>query len=128
MKLLIKVILSVLFAPFAFAGVSGGGGGPRPTMDVFMTRQDGLGGTTDGTGTRSEVVDLGVSGGGTGPRPEMVRLVGQDENGVVIFNYKSSQSLKVETHLLPADQFAQPYLEALRRSELSKGWESVSAK
>lgn len=127
MNHLTRMLSLLAFFVCGTALASGSGTGPRPTMDVFMTKQDRLDSATDSNATRSAIVDLGISGGGVGPRPEMVRLVGQDQSGAVIFNYKASNSLQIETHSLPANQFTQPYLDALRKSELSKSWESVSA-
>ena len=150
MKPLINLTITLLLPIFALAGVSGGGGGPRPGMNVFSMGVNG-----SGTGPRPDVTSLlvgdrqggggwmstnspsaGGSGGGTGPRPEeliiasedtvdFVKLMGRDSSGKIKFQYKGFEKPQVEVHAINIQEVSEKYLDALKRSQKSQQWEPV---
>lgn len=117
MKLLIKISLLFLVPSCVLAGISGGGGGPRPGMgDTMTVKMDVL--TFDGG-----------SCSGIGPRPtDFIRTLGQNQSEI-IFQIAHPATKTIDTLKMRPEEFGQGnqvYLEALRKAVQSKQWEPVS--
>ncbi len=96
MKALISFCLLFLTLS-AYAGVSGGGTGPRPGMGVFMSA----------------------------PSVDFVKSIDFDLSGNVQFQFKGFEKAQVEVHAVNIQDISEKYLEALKRSQESRKWEPV---
>lgn len=121
MKLLTSLLLLIL--PIcSYAGVSGGGVGPRPM--AF------------GPHMPDETLPSGVSGGGGGPKPmeitfggesSLIKAISQDR-GELVFSYKASLHAVPQIFRMRSEEFLageEKYLSAVRRSFQAQEWVGV---
>jgi hypothetical protein len=132
MKLLIRICI-FLGSVSAFAGVDGGGTGPRPGMGVFS-----FGSSGGGVGPRPgmDIFSAGGNSGSGGTRPDMgmfqmsapvdfVKSIDFDRTGNIQFQYKGFEKPQVEVHAIKIQDISEKYLDALKRSQESRQWEPV---
>lgn len=119
MKLLTSLLIFVI-SNIALAGGSGGGVGPRPGMGVFRTAPGvELFGDRAGGGGWLTVSSLNTK------NAELVKLLGREQQGKVVFKYKPAGDFKVEIHKLDISEFNETYLEAIKKSAKTMSWEEV---
>lgn len=87
MKLLISISF-LLYSSITFASGNGGGGGPRPGMDIFRSNPKSI---------------------------EAVKFL-ETRHGEIVFNYKPAGNLKIEKHSLRPLEISNDYLKALQKS------------
>lgn len=116
MKLLIRLIISIGFPIYSFAGVSGSGGGPRPGMNILTVAPG------------AEIALAGGSGGGTGPRPQyqtdFVKAEKIDKN-TITFKYRPYDQANIQIHKIQTTELKDSFREALEKSIQSRNWEEV---
>lgn len=131
MKTLIKILLILVpFSSFA-GGVSGGGTGPRPTDNFFVS-----GGSRVGTIVEALPISSGDRQGGgcwmsamnmqsTPSKMDYVKSLGVNEAGYLKFMYKGFDSELVKVHAIKINELDIKYIEAIKRSENTDHWEAV---
>lgn len=129
-----KTIIAVsifFFSSLLLAGGSGGGGGVRPGMNFFVGVNE-----SENSRTEMEIYLQGGSQVGTldqlFPTPDskhvldFVKTIGFDSSGKVLFQYKGYESSAIVTHAVDVSEFNENYLDAIKKSQKSKTWESVT--
>lgn len=129
-----KTIIAVsifFFSSLLFAGGTGGGGGVRPGMNFFV----GVNGSGNSRPEMEILLEGGSQVGTLGqliPTPDgksvedFVKTIGFDNSGKVLFQYKSFDSSEIVTHAVDVSEFNENYLDAIKKSQKSKTWESVT--
>jgi hypothetical protein len=126
-------------------GASGGGVGPRPNIGAKFARIS----SGDSQGGGGFINASGVDGSGTGPRPtaeirkvgggwmnsvnsksvtlklDYVKALEIDEDGQIKFKFKGFDSSEVQTHTLDLNSLSDEYIEAIKKSQVSRKWEAV---